>query len=55
MPTREGGREGIWITAAAEAVINSDSVEKRFDHVTAKKTWEVPCFKTELFEASKIL
>ena len=55
MPTREEGREGIWIIAAAETVINSHSVEKRLNNVTAKKTQEVPCFETELFEAPKIL
>jgi hypothetical protein len=30
-------REGEWIIAAAEAVINSDSVKKRLNNVTAKK------------------
>ena len=54
MPTREGGEDG-WIIAAAEAVINSDSVEKRLNNVPAQKTRKVPCFKTEFFEASKIL
>ena len=54
MPTREDG-EDEWIIAAAETVINSDSLEKRLNNVTAQKTWKVPCFKTELFEASKIL
>ena len=54
MPTREGGEDG-WIIAAAEVVINSDSVEKRLNNVPAQKTREVPCFKTELFEAFKIL
>ena len=56
-PIREGpdAREGEWIIAAAEAVINSDSVEKRLNDDTAKKAWAVPCFKTEPFEASKIL
>ena len=48
-------REGEWIIAAAETVINSDSVEKRLNNATAKKAREVPCFKTELFEASKIV
>jgi hypothetical protein len=55
VPTREELGEGEWIIAAAETVINSDSVEKRLNNVTAKKAWEVPCFETELFEASKIL
>jgi len=50
---REG--EAEWIIAAAETVINSVSVEKRLNNATAKKTWEIPCFKTELFEASQIL
>jgi hypothetical protein len=54
VPTKEGG-EDEWIIAAAEAVINSDSVEKRLNNVTAQKAWKVPCDKTELFEASKIL
>ena len=54
MPTREDGEDG-WIIVAAETVINSDSVEKRLNDVTAKKTRKVPCFKTESFEASKIL
>jgi hypothetical protein len=55
VPTREELGEGGWIIAAAETVINSDSVEKRLNNVTAKKAWEVSCFETELFEASKIL
>ena len=56
-PIREEpeAREGEWIITAAEAVINSDSVEKRLNNVTAQKTREVPCFEAELFEASKIL
>jgi hypothetical protein len=29
--------------------------EKRLNHDTAKKAWEIPCFKTEPFEASEIL
>jgi hypothetical protein len=53
-PTREG-REGEWIIAAAETVINPVFAEKRLSNVAAKKAWEVSCFKTELFEASKIL
>jgi hypothetical protein len=53
-PTGEEPEAG-WIIAAAGTVINSDSVEKRLNNVTAKKTREVPCFKTELFEASKII
>jgi len=40
---------------AAETVINLVIAEKRLNNVTAKKAWEVPCFKTELSEASKIL
>jgi hypothetical protein len=55
VPTREELGEGGWIIAAAETVINSDSVEKRLNNATAKKAWEVPCFNTEPFEASKIL
>jgi hypothetical protein len=55
VPTREEPGEDGWTTAAAEAVINSDSAEKRLNNVPAKKTREVPCFKTELFEASEIL
>jgi hypothetical protein len=55
VPTREGLGEGGWIIAAAETVINPLIAEKRLNRVTAKKTQEVPCFKTELFEASKIL
>jgi len=55
VPTREELGEGGWIIAAAETVINSDFAEKRLNDVPAKKTGEVPCFKTELFEASKIL
>jgi hypothetical protein len=54
VPTREGGEEE-WIIAAAEAVINLDSVEKRLNNVTAKKAWKVSCYKTELLETSKIL
>jgi len=54
-PTREEPGEGEWIIAAAGTVINSDSAEKRLTNDTAKKTWEVPCFKTEPFKASKIL
>jgi hypothetical protein len=53
--TREELGEGGWIIAAAETVINPVFAEKRLNNVTAKKTREVPCFKTELFEASKIL
>jgi len=53
--TREEGREGIWIIAAAEAVINSHSVGKKLNNATAKKAWKVPCLSTELFEASEIL
>ncbi|MGZ3590200.1 MAG: hypothetical protein ACXU99_06025, partial [Thermodesulfobacteriota bacterium] len=48
-------REGIWIIAVAETVINPVFAEKRLNNVPAKKTQEVPCFKTELFEAPKIL
>ena len=55
MPTREEPGEGGWIIAAEETVINPVFAEKRLNNVTAKKTREVPCFKTELFEASKIL
>jgi hypothetical protein len=55
VPTKEEMGEGGWIIAAAETVINSDSVETRLNNVPAKKAWEVSCFKTELFEASKIL
>ena len=55
MPTREEPGEDEWITAAAETVINPDSVEKRLKNDPAKKTREVSCFKTELFEASEIL
>jgi hypothetical protein len=55
VPNREELGEGGWIIAAAGTVINSDSVEKRLNNVTAQKTREVPCFEAELFEASKIL
>ena len=55
MPTKEELGEGGWIIAVEETVIKSDSVEKRLNNVTAKKAWEVSCFETELFEASKIL
>jgi hypothetical protein len=55
VPTREELGEGGWIIAAAETVINPVFEEKRLNNVTAKKTREIPCFKTELFEASKIL
>jgi hypothetical protein len=54
-PTREEPGEGGWITADAGTVINSHSVETRLNNVPAKKTREVPCFKTEFFEASEIL
>jgi hypothetical protein len=53
--TREEPGEDGWIIAAVEAVINSDSAEKRLTNVSAKKTREVPCFKIKLFEASEIL
>jgi hypothetical protein len=55
VPTREELGEGGWIIAAAETVINPVFAEKRLNNVTAKKTREVPCFKTEFFEASEIL
>jgi hypothetical protein len=55
VPTREEPGEAGWIIAAAEAVINPFFSEKRLNNVPAKKTREVPCFKAELFEASKIL
>ena len=55
MPTREELGEAGWIIAAAETVINPVFAEKKVNDVTAKKAWEIPCFKTELFEASKIL
>jgi hypothetical protein len=55
VPTREEPGEEGWIIAAAETVINPVIAEKRLNDDTAKKAWEVPCFKTELFEASKIL
>jgi hypothetical protein len=35
VPTREELGEGGWIIAAAETVINSNSVEKRLNNVTA--------------------
>jgi hypothetical protein len=56
-PTGEDpeGKEGEWIIAAAETVINPVLAEKGLTHVTAKKAWAIPCFKTELFEVSKIL
>jgi len=58
-PTREEpeDREGEdeWIIAAAGIVIKPIIGEQRLNNVTAKKAWEVPCFKTELSEASKIL
>jgi hypothetical protein len=53
--TREEWGEGGWIIVAAETVINPVIAEKRLNNVTAKTTWGVPCFETELFEASKIL
>ncbi len=55
MPTREELGEGGWIIAAVETDINAVFAEKRVNNVTAKKTREVPCLETELFEASKIL
>jgi hypothetical protein len=55
VPTKEELGESGWIIAAAETVINPVFEEKRLNNVTAKKTREVPCFKTELFEASKTL
>jgi hypothetical protein len=56
-PTREDleGREGEWIIAAAGTVINSVFAEERLINDTAKKAWEIPCFKTKPFKASKIL
>jgi hypothetical protein len=55
VPTKEELGEGGWIIAVEGTVINPVFEEKRLNNVTAKKTREVPCFKTELFEASKIL
>jgi hypothetical protein len=55
VPTREEPGEGGWIIVAAETVINPVFEEKRLNNVTAEKTREVPCFKTELFEVSKTL
>jgi hypothetical protein len=55
VPTREELGEGGWIIAVKETVINPVFEEKRLNNITAKKTREVPCFKTELFEASKTL
>jgi hypothetical protein len=55
VPTREERGEDGWIIAAEETVINPVFTEKRLNYVPAKKTREVPCFKTEFFEASKIL
>ena len=55
VPTREEPGEDEWIIAAAETVINPDSVETRLNNVPAKKTRKVPCFKTEFCEASEIL
>jgi hypothetical protein len=56
VPTREEPGEGGWIIAAVETDINPVFAEKRVNkNVTAKKTREVPCLETELFEASKIL
>jgi hypothetical protein len=55
VPTREEPGEGEWIIAPTETVINPVIAEKRLNDVSAKKAWEIPCFKTELFEASKIL
>ena len=48
-------REGEWIIVATRTVIDSVLVEKRLTNDTAKKAWEVPCFKTEPFKASKII
>jgi hypothetical protein len=48
-------REGEWIIVATRTVIDSVLAEKRLTNDTAKKAWEVPCFKTEPFKASKIL
>jgi hypothetical protein len=55
VPTKEELGEGGWIIAVKETVINPVFEEKRSNNITAKKTREVPCFKTELFEASKTL
>jgi hypothetical protein len=56
-PTREylGDREGEWIIVAVGTVINFVFAEKRLTNDTAKKAWDVPCFKTEPFKASQIL
>jgi hypothetical protein len=54
-PIREELEEGGWIIAAAENVINPVFAKKRLNNVTTKKAWEVPCFETEFFEASKII
>jgi hypothetical protein len=55
VPNKEELGEGGWIIAPTETVINPVFAEKRLNNVTAEKTREVPCFKNELFEASKIL
>jgi hypothetical protein len=55
VPTREEPGEVGWIIAVEETVINPVIAEKRLNDDPAKKAWEVPCFKTEPFKASKIL
>ena len=56
-PTGEdpAGREGEWIIGTTDIVIDFVFAEKRLTNDTAEKAWEVPCFKTETFKASKIL
>ena len=39
-------REGEWIIAAAETVINPVLTEKRFTHGAAKKAWVILCSMT---------
>jgi len=55
VPTREKPGEGGWVIVVEVNVINLVFPEKRLNHVTAKKTREVSCFKIKFSEASKIL
>ena len=50
---RTGG--GRMDYSAAGTVINLVFAEKRLTDDTAEKAWEVPCFKTKPFKASKFL
>jgi len=49
VPVIEEPGEEEWEIIAAGTVTNPVFQEKRLANVTAKKAWEVPCFKTKPF------